>query len=60
MLSEFMATPVRVLGNQIAQPGKIRWEDVPTLTSNRFIHSPDYAMGGVVSSGKSGIGKWPE
>ncbi len=57
MLSELMTAPVRVLGNQIVQPGKIRWEDVPTLTSNRFIHDPDYAMGGVVSPGKSGYRK---
>ena len=57
VLGEFMPAPLRVLGNQIAQPGKIRWEDVPTLTSNRFIHGPDYAMGGVVSSGKSGYRK---
>jgi hypothetical protein len=46
-----------VLGNQIAQPRKIRWEDVPTLTVNRFIHGPDYAMDGVVSPGKSGYRK---
>jgi len=57
VLGEFMPAPLRVLGNQIAQPGKIRWEDVPTLTSNRFIHGPDYAMGGVVSPGKSGYRK---
>ncbi len=57
LLGEVMATPVRVLGNQIAQPRKVRWEDVPTLTVNRFIHGSDYAMNGVVSSGKSGYRK---
>ena len=57
VLGEVMAAPVRVLGNQIAQPGKIRWEDVPTLTVNRFIHGADYAMDGVVSPGKSGYRK---
>ena len=57
MLSEVMPAPVRVLGYQIAQPGKIRWGEVPTLTSNRFIHGLDYAMSGAVSSGKSGYRK---
>jgi len=57
LLGELMPAPVRVLDNQIAQPGKIRWKDVPTLTSNRFIHGPNYAMDGVVSSGKSGYRK---
>jgi len=38
LLGELMAAPVRMLGHQIAQPGKIRVEEVPALTGDRFIH----------------------
>lgn len=57
MLGYFMAAPVRVLYNQMAYPAKIRLGDATTLTCNRFIHGPDYAMGEVVSPEKTGYRK---
>jgi hypothetical protein len=38
LLSESMPAPVRMLDHQLAQPGKIRVEEVPTLAGDRFIH----------------------
>ena len=57
LLGELMPAPVRVLDNQIAQPGKISVEEVPALTGDRFYSWHEYAMGGPVSPAKNRLEK---